>query len=133
MQVHFEGYVGDLWTDGKKYSLKQIHWHTPAEHQIDGKIYPAALHVVHEADDGSVAVVASIFNYGRQDPLIQEIKPYLNKLAGPNTKGNKIPIGKLDTKYLRQNTQRYYRYRGSLTTPPCTEAVLWSVLPEVLN
>ncbi|KAJ0034004.1 hypothetical protein Pint_25168 [Pistacia integerrima] len=35
--------------------------------------YPAALHVVHEADDGSVAVVASIFNYGRQDPLIQEV------------------------------------------------------------
>lgn len=45
MQVHFEGNVGDLWIDGKKYSLKQMHWHTPAEHQIDGKMYVPSFYI----------------------------------------------------------------------------------------
>lgn len=31
---------------------------------------------------------------------------------------------------LPEQLERYYRYNGSLTTPPCSQSVLWSLLPQ---
>jgi len=36
--VHFEGKVGDISINGKNYSLKQLHWHSPSEHKAHGRM-----------------------------------------------------------------------------------------------
>lgn len=38
-QLRFDEEVGTAFVEGKNYSLKQVHWHTPTEHTLDGKRY----------------------------------------------------------------------------------------------
>ena len=40
--------------DGKEYKFAQIHFHTPAEHLIDGITYPLEMHVVNIGGTPSV-------------------------------------------------------------------------------
>lgn len=39
VQIHFSGYAGVMVVDGKNYTLKQMHWHSPSEHQLQGVQY----------------------------------------------------------------------------------------------
>ncbi|KAK6126392.1 hypothetical protein DH2020_039842 [Rehmannia glutinosa] len=79
--VRYPGNSGALIVDNKMYTLKQMHWHAPSEHRIDGQQFAAELHLVHIADDGSVSVVAILFKYGQPDPLLAKIQNKLNELA----------------------------------------------------
>lgn len=132
--VRYEGDVGVLEIDDKNYTLKQMHWHSPSEHRIDGVQYPAELHLVHIADDGSVTVVAILYRYGHPDPLVSKIQKGLDKLAMEVHAGHEeaqIHFRPMDTKLVKKKTSKYYRYRGSFTTPPCTEKVIWNILGKV--
>src|SRR5215467_10312161 len=48
--------VGD-----KTYSLKQFHFHHPAEEHINGKSFPFVAHLVHADAEGHLAVIAVVF------------------------------------------------------------------------
>ncbi|KAJ1419554.1 Alpha carbonic anhydrase domain [Sesbania bispinosa] len=126
--VHFEGKVGDINIDGKNYSLKQLHWHSPAEHLANGRIHEAELHLVHLTEDNNnIAVIAALYNLGDPDPLISQIEDKLVELD----KNAHIALGTFDTEELNKRAHRYYRYVGSLTTPPCKEGVIWNILGKV--
>ncbi|XVF76195.1 hypothetical protein PTKIN_Ptkin13bG0247300 [Pterospermum kingtungense] len=132
--MRFEENAGDLSIDGKSYSLKQLHWHLPSEHQIDGEQYPAELHLVHRAEDNSFAVVAILYKEEDADPFISKIMNGLNDLAKEQCKADEvaeIAVGSLDIKQLKRSSRKYYRYAGSLTTPPCSENVIWNILGKV--
>ena len=60
--------VGD-----KQYTLKQFHFHRPSEEKINGKLYEMVVHLVHADQDGNLAVVAILFESGKDNPLIQEL------------------------------------------------------------
>ncbi|MFX6532758.1 carbonic anhydrase family protein, partial [Acinetobacter baumannii] len=78
--VRYPENSGGMTVNGKMYNLKQMHWHAPSEHRVNGKQYAAELHLVHIADDGGVSVVAILFDYGRPDPLVTKIQNKLNEL-----------------------------------------------------
>lgn len=58
----------------------------------------------------------------------------MNELAKEERAGREkaqISLGFLKTKYLSRKSRKYYRYFGSLTTPPCTEEIMWNILGKV--
>ncbi|KAG1369696.1 alpha carbonic anhydrase 1, chloroplastic [Cocos nucifera] len=113
--------VGTVLVDGKNYSLKSVHWHSPSEHTIDGQRYVLTL-----ANDIKLDVVLNKDSY--------QIQKHLKELAKETCKGDEeahFPVGVVQTRVLKRHTNKYYRYFGSLTTPPCTENVIWTILGKV--
>ncbi|KAF5737445.1 putative Alpha carbonic anhydrase 1 [Tripterygium wilfordii] len=72
--IHYEQNVGVLLVDGKNYTLKQMHWHCPSEHQINGEQFAAELHLVHQDNDGNFAVVGILYSYGNADPFVSKVR-----------------------------------------------------------
>ncbi|XP_066349718.1 alpha carbonic anhydrase 1, chloroplastic-like isoform X1 [Miscanthus floridulus] len=125
-----DGAAGSVRIDGKVYRLKQMHWHSPSEHTINGQRFPVELHMVHASDDGNVTVVAMLYRFGsRPDPLLWQIQDKLAALYAEE--GAPVPAGNVSLWSLRLYSHTYYHYVGSFTTPPCTENVIWSVLAQV--
>nr|GMC88834.1 alpha carbonic anhydrase 1, chloroplastic [Ipomoea batatas] len=139
--IRYGAEAGMIVLDGKNYTLKQMHWHAPSEHRIDGVQFAAELHLVHFAvADHTLAVIAVLFQLGhRPDPTLAKIGKHLITLpresSSSSSKQDKpmIPLGKLNTHQIRKllHSHKYYKYFGSLTTPPCTEHVTWAVLPKI--
>ncbi|KAL7170503.1 hypothetical protein ACSBR2_035386 [Camellia fascicularis] len=128
------GNAGQLTANGKIYTFQQLHWHTPSEHTIDGVSADAEVHLVHKANDGSLTVIAMLYKIGDADPIIAKFENQLHELAEENCKDNEVAqvaVDNFDAWKLRRNTRKYYRYVGSLTTPPCSENVIWNVFPKI--
>jgi len=113
--------------DGKEFELKQFHFHTPSENQIDGKNFPLEAHFVHQAKDGSLAVVAVMFEDGKANAIINKIWKKMPHKAGEKAACS-LPAEMINA--LLPKDKEYYRFDGSLTTPPCSEGVRWFVLKD---
>ncbi len=111
--------------DGIKFELKQFHFHTPSENKIDGRSFPLEAHFVHADEHGNLAVVALMFKYGKPNPVIDKIWSRMPKKAG---KKHDLTMKAQEIKRLLPKNRDYYRFNGSLTTPPCSEGVRWLVL-----
>jgi carbonic anhydrase len=110
--------------DGKVFELKQFHFHTPSENEIDGKHFPLEAHLVHMANDGSLAVVAILFEEGEENPLLQKVWAKMPHKAGEKAK---VAVTAEEINKFLPKDKSYYRFDGSLTTPPCSEGVRWFV------
>lgn len=114
---------------GKRYELVQFHFHRPAEEHIDGRGFEMVAHLVHKSVDGKLAVVAVLIDSGQPNDPIQKV---WNNL--PLEKNEPVaPTSLLNLSQLLPERREYYTYMGSLTTPPCTEGVLWIVLKEPIQ
>lgn len=115
--------------DYRIYELKQFHFHSPSENHINGKSYPMEVHLVHADTDGNLAVVAVMFEEGNENKILKEIWSKIPEVAGNK---NVLPsIVSVDG--LLPVNREYYRYNGSLTTPPCSEGVLWLVMKQPIT
>ena len=111
---------------GRRWELVQFHFHRPSEERIDGRQFDMVAHLVHKDSDGKLAVVAVLLERGSIQPLVQTI---WNNL--PLEKGEEVPArAVIDLNHLLPPDRRYYTYMGSLTTPPCSEGVLWMVMRQ---
>jgi carbonic anhydrase len=114
---------------GRRFELKQFHFHRPAEERIDGHGFDMSIHLVHADAQGKLAVVALLVTQGQAQEVIQTV---WNNL--PLEKGEEWPArAQLNPAALLPATLGYYTYMGSLTTPPCSEGVLWMVLKTPLE
>jgi len=124
--------------NGKEYTSKQFHFHTPSEHLIDGVTYPLEMHIVNllndpNSDKPTYLVVSVFFKMGEENKFLKE---FLDKIPGAEGKKNELQSGevKLDdllSQFTKDEIKSYYAYKGSLTTPPYTEAVQWVILKHV--
>lgn len=110
--------------DGIRYELQQIHLHAPSEHTVAGRTYDAELHLVHASADGKLLVVGILFATGAENVPLRPLFDAMPKEPSSETSGA-TPI---DLATLLPEAPRFFRYEGSLTTPPCTEGVTWLVL-----
>ena len=110
---------------GKKYELKQFHFHHPAEEQVSGTSYPMVAHLVHQSADGKLAVVAVLLAEGAANDFVERLWRHLPAEQG---KEISVPGAPVDVSTLLPADRGYFTYTGSLTTPPCTEGVTWFVL-----
>jgi carbonic anhydrase len=109
------------------YELAQFHFHSPSEHTIDGEHAQLEVHFVHKSAAGELAVVGILADEGEYDPIWDPVIA-----AFPDEAGGKRHVEnlELDVNELRPLPQHYYRYEGSLTTPPCSEGVQWIVMAD---
>ncbi|MBP9805857.1 MAG: carbonic anhydrase family protein [Candidatus Accumulibacter sp.] len=112
---------------GKTYDLVQFHFHRPSEERVNGKSFDMVAHLVHRSDDGKLAVVAVLLEKGIEQPLIQTV---WNNLPLEKNEYVTPPGLTIDLAQLLPADRTYYTYMGSLTTPPCSEGVLWLVLKQ---
>jgi len=111
--------------DNIKFDLKQFHFHSPSENNINGKSFPLEAHFVHASKDGKLAVIAVMFEEGTENPALKELWENMPKKVGED---HAIDAKHLDA--LLPKERDYYRFNGSLTTPPCTEGVRWLVMKK---
>lgn len=124
IQVNFDK-GSSITIDGITFPLIQLHFHTPSENQINGEHFPLEGHFVHATKDGSLAVVALLFEDGAENPFIKKVWAKMPHKAGGK---NHISISAKEVNALLPKDKAYYRFSGSLTTPPCSEGVRWLVL-----
>lgn len=110
--------------DGKRFDLKQFHFHAPSEHRVDGKLADGELHLVHQGPQGTLAVVGLMLEKGDSNRALAPLVTAVPEVS-PDNPATGVSI---DTAALLPEDRRSYRYLGSLTTPPCSEGVRWIVM-----
>jgi carbonic anhydrase len=109
---------------GRKYELQQFHFHAPSEHTLDGKRSAMEPHFVHAGEGGNLMVIGVFLEGGGQDA-----NPAFSALmaGAPKDEGEAALNAPIDPVWLLPKASHFFRYEGSLTTPPCSEVVEWNV------
>lgn len=117
---------------GRRYELVQFHFHRPSEERVNGRQFDMVAHLVHKDAQGRLAVVAVLLERGpdnKPQPLVQTVWANL-----PLEKGEAVAAqAQIDLNQLLPAERGYYTYMGSLTTPPCSEGVLWMVMRQTVT
>lgn len=122
IQYNFE--EGDFINlNNDKFELKQIHFHEPSEHTINGIRYPLEMHLVHMNKDKNITVLSIMAKEGESS----EPFTFLEKYLPINNGETKLIDTDFDLNENLPEDKGYYTYSGSLTTPPCTQNVTWVV------
>jgi len=122
---------GSSLTQGSmKYELLQFHFHSPSENMLNGKRFDMEIHFVHKDQAGHLGVLAVFVEKGAANPAIGKIWRYLPQQANSATDPEGVTFNGGD---LLPTSRRYYRFVGSLTTPPCSEGVQWYVLKQPIT
>ncbi|KAJ0612234.1 putative carbonic anhydrase [Helianthus annuus] len=129
MMLTWVGEAGHIHINGTEYQLDQAHWHTPTEHTINGRRFNLELHLVHKSIDAKVAVVGILYKIGRPDSFLATMEPYLKEVS--SIRDVEKSVGIIDPRQIKFGSRNYYRYIGSLTTPPCTQSVIWTIVQKV--
>jgi len=134
-----------VWGGGlpREYILHHMHFHWQSEHTMDGYRFPLEVHLVHYAseysnlqnalnvDDG-IAVLAVFYDLSPEDDVyfdpVVKVMQNIEEIEVKST----LNMTKLSN-FLPRDKAGYYRYSGSLTTPNCTENVIWTIFTNTIH
>ncbi len=127
--------------EGLNYDFKQVHFHTPSEHLIDGMTFPMEMHIVssiaakNKNDTPRYLVIGILFKMGQANKFIDE---FLNQIpkeehAIAPLKPGTVKLNDLLSSTELHDVKNFYHYQGSLTTPPYTETVQWFVFKPIIE
>ena len=107
----------------RKLELLQFHFHTPSEHALDGNRLAMEAHLVHrDTETGALAVLGVLM---RSDAGASPNACLAAALAyGPEVGAVVDAPVRVNPAALLPSARTFFEYRGSLTTPPCSEEVL---------
>jgi carbonic anhydrase len=113
-----------LLLDNVGYQMKQVHFHAPSENTIHGQSFPLEAHFVHADSKGNLAVIGVMFKEGAANAGLEKLWQQMPKeVSAP------FPLkAKVTASELMPDNRDYFRFSGSLTTPPCSEGVRWILL-----
>ena len=109
------------------HELRQFHFHHASEHLVEGARWPMELHLVHTDGKGGLTVVGVFIGEGEANAAVEILWQAL--VDDPES----LDHVDVDLAALLPATTKAWRYRGSLTTPPCSEGVNWIVLADTLT
>ncbi|XP_040927143.1 carbonic anhydrase 12 isoform X2 [Betta splendens] len=130
-----------------RYTAAQLHFHwgsrgraAGSEHVVNSRQSAAEMHVVHfnsdrypnvstavDKSDG-LAVLGVLIEVGEFNPTFEHFLKFIN---GIKYMGQRVQIPGFNVRaLLPARLDEYYRYDGSLTTPPCYPSVLWTVFRD---
>lgn len=112
----------------ERYDLISFHFHTPSEHAFEGLRTDMEAQFVHQAHDGRLAIIAVMLRGGGRHDEFDTIIA-----NAPALQYQINPIPEIDLTKMITDLGDTVRYQGSLTTPPCTENVLWAILTDPLT
>jgi carbonic anhydrase len=123
VQINITG-QNTLILDDETFTLQQFHFHSPSENEINSKRYPMEAHFVYQNENGDLTVMALMFKEGKTNLELEKAWHQI-----PISVDDSILLDRtIDIKVLLPEVLDFYRFSGSLTTPPCTEGVRWIVL-----
>lgn len=117
---------GRLEYGGRTYQFKQFHFHAPSENRIKGESFPLEVHLVHADAEGHLAVVGALYSEGEAKAALRPIWEAMPKEGGEQAE---LELA-VNPAQLLPTGRDYYRFPGSLTTPPCSEGVQWLLLKQ---
>lgn len=127
-EVEIEPGDGAAVVGGVSYQLLQFHFHTPSEHQVQGRHAPMEMHLVHRSDDGRLLVLGVLLlpgATGQADRVLADL---------PDECEDGTELTDVDLRQLVPHDLATVRYAGSLTTAPFTEGVQWFLTaPQTLS
>ncbi|OWF40985.1 carbonic anhydrase-like [Mizuhopecten yessoensis] len=130
---------------GSSFKMAQLHFHwghdnsDGSEHTYNGRPYPMEMHIVNynqkyssiqeaiDKDDG-LAVLGFWVTHTTTDN--SAFAPITNAIGNVTYKGTNNPLTLNVGAMLPKNMNRFFRYKGSLTTPPCFESVTWTMFED---
>ncbi len=106
------------------YELKQFHFHSPSENNINGNDFPLEVHFVHATKEGKLAVIGVMFEEGAENAVLSKI---WKQFPLKNGEEKALSLSVEEISALMPYKKDYYTFMGSLTTPPCSENVKWHI------
>ncbi|XP_037546805.1 putative carbonic anhydrase 5 [Nematolebias whitei] len=130
-----------------------------SEHTVDSQRYPMELHIVSkrkdltleeafQTSDGMavlaffIEVTSGALNWSDLQPTTstttdmtpwKKLTNYFSAIQNISTKVEVTDKISIDDLLGSVNRDSYYRYSGSLTTPTCNEAVVWTIFKETVK
>ncbi|XP_054901273.1 carbonic anhydrase 4b, partial [Poeciliopsis prolifica] len=132
------------------YKAIQLHLHwgkngsAGSEHTIDGEQFPMEMHIVHIKEDYNslsqavkdptgIAVLGFFFQESLSEnkkytPLVDALKQIIKPSSNASVSGVSLEM----LIPPQSSLTKYFRYSGSLTTPDCAEAVVWTLFESTV-
>lgn len=117
---------GPRWTSRvRPYELKQFHVHAPSKYVVVGVPAATEMHLVHAAEDGALAVIGLLFDFGAENQSPAPIWADLPAEGPAESRDGEVRLSN-----MIDADGATIAFSGSLTTPPCFEGVSWFVMSE---